>query len=33
MWDNTVKVLKFKMFSDEVDKGNLVGLAQYYESD
>jgi hypothetical protein len=33
MWDNTVKVLKFKMFSDEVNKGNLVGLAQYYESD
>jgi len=33
MWDNTVKVLKFKMFSDDVDKGNLVGLAQYYESD
>ena len=33
MWDNTVKVLKFKMFSDDVDNGNLVGLAQYYESD
>jgi len=33
MWDNTVKVLKFKMFSDEVDSGNLVSLAQYYESD
>ncbi len=33
MWDNTVKVLKFKMFSDDVDSGNLVGLAQYYESD
>ena len=33
MWDNTVKVLKFKMFSDDVDKGNLVGMAQYYESD
>jgi hypothetical protein len=33
IWDNTVKVLKFKMFSDDVDNGNLVGLAQYYESD
>ncbi len=33
MWDNTVKVLKFKMFSDDVDNGKLVGLAQYYESD
>jgi hypothetical protein len=33
MWDNTVKVLKFKMFSDDVDDGNLVSLAQYYESD
>ena len=32
MWDNTVKVLKFKMFSDDVDNGNLVSLAQYYES-
>jgi vacuolar-type H+-ATPase subunit E/Vma4 len=33
IWDNTVEVLKFKMFSDDVEKGNLVGLAQYYESD
>ena len=33
MWDNTVKVLKFKMFSDDVDNGKLVSLAQYYESD
>ena len=33
MWDNTVEVLKFKMFSDDVDSGNLVRLAQYYESD
>jgi len=33
MWDNTVKVLELKMFSDDVDKGNLVGMAQYYESD
>ena len=33
MWDNTVEVLKFKMFSDDVDSGNLVSLAQYYESD
>ncbi len=33
MWDITVKVLKFKMFSDDVDNGNLVSLAQYYESD
>ena len=33
MWDNTVKVLKFKMFSDDVDNGKLVSMAQYYESD
>jgi len=33
MWDNTLEKLKFKMFSDDVDKGNLVGLAQYYESE
>jgi sulfur carrier protein ThiS len=33
MWDNTVKVLKFKMFSDVVENGNLVSMAQYYESD
>jgi hypothetical protein len=33
MWDNTVKVLKFKMFSDDVDNGKLVSLAKYYESD
>ncbi len=33
MWDNTVKVLKFKMFSDEVENGKLVSMAQYYESD
>jgi len=33
MWDNTVKILKFKMFSDDVDNCNLVSLAQYYESD
>jgi vacuolar-type H+-ATPase subunit E/Vma4 len=33
IWDNTVEVLTFKMFSDDVEKGNLVGLAQYYESD
>ena len=33
MWDNTVKVLKFKMFSDDVDNGKLVSLAQYFESD
>ncbi len=33
MWDNTMKVLKFKMFSDDVDNGKLVSMAQYYESD
>jgi hypothetical protein len=33
MWDNTVEVLKFKMFSDEVNNDKLVSLAQYYESD
>lgn len=33
MWDNTVKILKFKMFSDDVKSGNLVELAQYYEQE
>ena len=33
MWDNTVEVLKFKMFSDEVDNDRLISMAQYYESD
>ena len=33
MWDNTVKVLKFRMFSDEVDNDRLISMAQYYESD
>jgi hypothetical protein len=33
MWDNTVKVLKFKIFSDEVNNDRLISMAQYYESD
>jgi hypothetical protein len=33
MWDNSVKVLKFKMFSDDINAGRLVGMAQYFESE
>ena len=31
MWDNTMKVLKFKMFSADVENSNLVKLARYLE--
>ena len=31
MWDKSIKVLKFKMFSDEVESRKLIGMAQYYE--
>jgi hypothetical protein len=31
MWDNTMKVLKFKMFSSDVENSNLEKLAQYLE--
>lgn len=33
MWDNTMKVLKFKMFSAEVENSNLEKLARYLEDD
>jgi hypothetical protein len=33
IWDNALEKLKFKMFSDDVDNGNLIGMAQYYESE
>jgi hypothetical protein len=32
MWDNTMKVLKFKMFSADVENSNLEKLAQYLEA-
>ncbi len=31
IWDNSIKVLKFKMFSDRVEGQNLLGMAQYYK--
>lgn len=31
MWDNTMKVLKFKMFSADVENSNLEKLARYLE--
>lgn len=31
IWDNSIKVLKFKMFSDKIKGQNLVGMAQYYK--
>jgi len=31
LWDNSIKVLKFRMFSDSVDSGNLTGMAQYFK--
>ena len=31
MWDNTLKVLKFKMFSADVENSNLEKLAPYLE--
>ena len=33
MWDNSIKVLKFKMFSADVENSKLVKLAQYLEED
>jgi hypothetical protein len=33
MWDNSMKVLKFKMFSADVENSNLVSLAQYLEEE
>jgi predicted metal-dependent TIM-barrel fold hydrolase len=31
IWDSSMEVLKFKMFSDEVESQNLVGMAEYYD--
>lgn len=31
LWDNSIKVLKFRMFSDSVESGNLTGMAQYFK--
>lgn len=33
MWDNSLKTLKFKMFSADVEKGSLVELTKYLEED
>jgi hypothetical protein len=33
LWDNSIKVLKFRMFSDSVDSGNLTGMAQYFKQE
>ncbi|MGD8306932.1 MAG: hypothetical protein PVF17_09775 [Ignavibacteria bacterium] len=30
MWDNSIEVLKFTMFSDDVESGNLIGMAQFH---
>lgn len=33
IWDKSIKVLKFEMFSDEVETRKLVGMAQYFEQE
>ena len=33
MWDNTIRTLKFKMFSVDVEKGSLVELTKYLEEE
>ena len=33
MWDNSIDTLKFEMFSEDVESGNLVDLTQYYKED
>lgn len=33
MWDNTIRTLKFKMFSADVEKGSLVELTKYLEEE
>lgn len=33
MWDNSIDTLKFTMFSEDVESGNLVDLTQYYKED
>jgi hypothetical protein len=31
MWDNSIKIMKFEMFSADVSSGNLVDLTKYLE--
>lgn len=31
IWDNSIEVLKFTMFSDEVESENLIGMAQFHD--
>jgi len=31
MWDNSIKTLKFEMFSTDVEEGNLTDLTKYLE--
>jgi hypothetical protein len=33
MWDNSIKTLKFEMFSADVEQSNLVDLTKYFEED
>jgi hypothetical protein len=33
MWDNSIKSLKFEMFSVDVEKGSLVELSQYLKEE
>lgn len=33
IWDNSIETLKFTMFSDDVESGNLIGMAEYFEPD
>jgi hypothetical protein len=33
MWDNSIDTLRFTMFSDNVESGNLVDLTKYYKED
>lgn len=33
MWDNSIKILKFEMFSADVESGSLVELTKYLEEE
>jgi len=33
MWDNSIKTLKFEMFSADVESGSLVELIKYFEEE
>ena len=33
MWDNSIKIMKFEMFSAEVENSNLVELTKYLKED